>query len=345
MEQKDFHEILKRYRLGQASPEEEKLIDAWYEAMGRQQDTAMSNQDNELEQRYWKNIETHFKKTESKSSELQKSTTVNKTKVLWYSIGIAASVLVAITSFVYLTNTTSAKKELAKEENQAPDTWRRITNTKTSQERITLPDGSNIILEPQSSIRFSSYFNTSVREIYLEGEGFFEVTHNAQKPFIVYANEVTTKVLGTSFTIKAFREDKTVSVAVKTGRVAVFANSGNKPDEKKEIILTPNQQIVFNKNEEKILRRIVEAPQPLLPPEEIKRMYFEEAPLKKIVEAIEKIYGVDIVFEEDLFSSCTLTTSLSGGGLFNRLDIICTAIGAKYTLDGDKIVITGKGCN
>lgn len=345
MEQKDFHEILKRYRLGQASPEEEKLIDEWYEAMAKQQDTAATEPGDELEDRYWTNIEKHFEKKESQSAEPMKSATVNR-KVLWFSIAVAASVLVAVVSFIYFTGKTPADRALAKTETKTPVlTWKQLTNNKNVKERFSLPDGSIVTLGRQSTLKYSPAFNTSVREVYLEGEGFFEVTHNTQKPFIVYANDVTTKVLGTSFTIKAFKEDKTVSVEVKTGRVAVYTNSRNIPAEKKEIVLTPNQQVVYDKYKEKVSKGIVESPQPLLTNEEIKRMYFEEAPVKKILEAVEQVYGVDIVFDEELFSSCTLTTSLSRGDLYNRLDIICTAIGAKYTIKEDKILITGKGCN
>jgi transmembrane sensor len=61
--------------------------------------------------------------------------------------------------------------------------------------------------------------------------------------------------------------------------------------------------------------------------------------------AIEKIYGVRIEYDENKFSSCTLTTALSGGGLYNRMDIITSAIGAKYELKDDRIVIEGAGCN
>ncbi|MBS1566996.1 MAG: DUF4974 domain-containing protein, partial [Bacteroidetes bacterium] len=77
----------------------------------------------------------------------------------------------------------------------------------------------------------------------------------------------------------------------------------------------------------------------------MKRMQFEDAPLAKIFEAMEKIYGVEIVYDKSRFSSCTLTTSLNEGNLYNRLTIICSAISAQYTLEENRIVISGRGCN
>ena len=94
-----------------------------------------------------------------------------------------------------------------------------------------------------------------------------------------------------------------------------------------------------------VARRIVEKPQPMVSAEEMERLRFEEAPLQDVLEAIEKVYGVHIDYDADKFSSCTLTTSVSGGGLYNRMDIITSAIGAHYELKEDRIVISGTGCN
>jgi transmembrane sensor len=149
--------------------------------------------------------------------------------------------------------------------------------------------------------------------------------------------------LGTSFIVKAFPQDKNVTVVVKTGKVSVYATE-DKVNAKREIILTPNQQIVFDENQNKIARKIVEVPLPVLPADEIKRMRFEDASIKEIFEAIEKIYGVEIEFNEALYSSCTLTTTVSEGGLFSKLDIITSAIGAHYVLEENKVVINGTDC-
>lgn len=73
-------------------------------------------------------------------------------------------------------------------------------------------------------------------------------------------------------------------------------------------------------------------------------MRFEDASPKAIFEAIEKVYGVQIVFDDSKFSSCRITTSISDGNLFNRLHIICEVMNATYRLEGDKIVIEGAGC-
>jgi transmembrane sensor len=242
------------------------------------------------------------------------------------------------------TETGETEKQMVLAESAAI-AWTNMANTSDVVQTYDLPDGSNVTLQPNSSLKFSALFNASIREVQLEGEGFFDVIRNKDKPFIVYANDITTRVLGTSFTVRSFSEDKQVTVVVKTGKVSVLTRSSAIPSVTEETILTPNQEIVYNRAEKIVERRIVETPEPIVSEEQIDRMRFEEAPLNEIVEAIERVYGVNIVYDETKFATCILTTSISGRGLFNRMDIITTAIGATYELKEDRIVIRGAGCN
>ncbi len=224
------------------------------------------------------------------------------------------------------------------------ESWQQLKNTGVVSRTHVLSDGSSVTLKPQSAIRFGPDFNTTTRQIYLEGEAFFEVAHDKERPFLVYANGIIAKVLGTSFTVKAFKQDTNVVVSVNTGKVSVYNGQRSAPDQKPEVILTPNKQIIYNRKNEAISKGIVEAPQPVVQPEEIRRIRFEAAPVKEIFEAIEKAYGIEIEFDKTLLS-CRLTTSISDGDLYNRLNIITRAIGAQYTLNEDKIVITGAECD
>lgn len=346
MEQKDFHGILKRYLDGQASAEEEKIIDAGYEAMGKGPHSHLSGlEESELEKRYWSAISARIRGI----SRFPQAGVVPKTSrikmMTWYSIGLAASVLLLVASYFFIIGHKTSAEDTRTQ--NGTDVWTHLENTLSTAQQFDLPDGSHITLAPQSRLNYSSSFNQSRREVFLEGEALFEVHRDKQRPFFVYAKEVTTMVLGTSFNVKAFNEDANITVAVRTGSVSVFTNQAVKSENapENEIILTPNQQIIYNRNEKTIQRRIVEEPRVILSEEKIQRMRFEEAPVKEIFEAIEKAYGVDIVFDAKRFSSCALTTSISDGDIYNRLDIICKAIGAEYTFNENQIVITGPGCN
>src|SRR6266850_5586966 len=340
MQQKDFHLILKNYLLGKATKEEERLIDSWYADLGKDAHSSLNSQEEaELEKHYWSTIAAYMKYGSKKQISA---------KIPWYPIGIAASLLLAFVSLLFALGYRTSEQGIPGGGKQgASFTSKKVVNSGTTPQVLFLPDSSKVLLEPRSRLEFSGSFLQSKREVFLEGEAFFEVSHDVDRPFLVYANNVITKVVGTSFTVKAFQEERSVTVAVRTGKVSVYASQDNKTENVKteEIILTPNQKIVYDRDNRKVSRMIVDTPQLILPAEKVKRMRFEAAPVSEILEAIEKVYGLDIVFDEAKLSSCTLTTSISDGGLFNRLDIICAAIGATYTLKEGQIVVEGTGCN
>jgi hypothetical protein len=333
MEQKDFIAILRKYRQGVATPEEKKLIDDWYSLMGDTVDQDIAD-DSELSQLYRSKIYPHVRKSGNSGV---------RTLLSW-STGIAASILVAVVSYMLITDYRDLRTLPSEKATSVPPSSV-ITNTTQETLIIKLPDNSKVSLEPKSSMKL--LFSGDRRAVYLNGEAFFEVTHNPRLPFFVHANEVTTKVLGTSFIVKAMEDEPRVTVVVKTGKVSVYTNEERKPTSStpREIILTPNQQIVFDKTVKGISKQIVKNPQVIVPKEELKQMRFEEAPVSEIFVALEKAYGVDIEFDEAMFSSCELTTVISDDGLYNRLEIICDAIGTTYKLEEERIVISGAGCS
>ena len=336
MEQNDFLKILRKYIRGEATPEEKNLIDAWYAAMGKDAYDQGSPDDFASQNRYWSTVYAHVKKSK-KENKLKKM-------LPWYSTGIAASILVMIVSYFFLIEPKANNSIAGKKEINA--SWKDVANTTQQPQLIVLPDSTKVTLEPESKLKFSTAFNKTEREVCLEGEAFFEVSHNANLPFLVYANEVTTKVLGTSFIVKAIEREQEITVVVKTGKVTVYTNrnEAKKSLPAEGIILTPNQQIVYDKKEKEISKMLVKAPKVILPEEEVRRMRFEEVPVTEIFKALEKAYGVDIEFDEAIFSSCELTTVISSDDIYSRLNIICDAIGTSYTLKEDRIVIKSSGC-
>ncbi|WP_298362329.1 FecR family protein [Runella sp.] len=219
---------------------------------------------------------------------------------------------------------------------------------------VTLADGSSIFLNPKSRISYSKTFNEgSKREVYLSGEAFFEVAKNPTKPFFVYANELVTKVLGTSFNVRAFPEDKNVIVKVRTGRVAVTVAkkiSGQQSISTREvegIVLLPNQQAVLSRQEIRLVKSLVENPTLLSVTTPTPMRYsfvFEAARASDVFNMIEKAYGIDIVFDEEVFSKCQFTADLTDESLYEKLDIICKSIEANYQVLDAQVIISGKGC-
>lgn len=337
MTQKMFKEILDKYLQGACTEAEQKFIDRWFENLHN--DTLITLSENEaLEARMLIAVR----------KRIFQSTL--PTETLWikrpWRLAAAAVVTLAMLAFAFAGLKPDMASLFADSGKHNIHSRIEVKNDSPEPLAVFLPDGSAITLQNGSSIQYDSIFVNATREVYLEGEAFFHVQRDEKRPFLVYANDVVTKVLGTSFTIIAFDQDENVTVKVKTGKVMVYTSSKKQTDiePSAENILTPNQQIVFNRSEKKTARSLVEQPETIVPMDEVKHMHFEEAPVTEIWKALEKIYGMKINFDEAAFAKCTLTTSIAEGGIYNRLDIICKAIGATYTLEEDQIRITGAGC-
>ena len=215
---------------------------------------------------------------------------------------------------------------------------------------IKLSDGSLIILKSGSRISYAPTFTGSSRNVYLSGEAFFEVAKNPEKPFLIYTNGLITKVMGTSFVIRAYPSDPQVTVEVKTGRVAVFAQSEPGSQEKiinrklEGIVLLPNQRVVYEREEVRLAKSLVENPQIVPGPSAKTRFEFDDTPVPEVFDRLEKVYGVDIAYDEDLLASCPLTATLTDQPLFEKLDVICRVIEARYEVIDGQIIIYSRGC-
>jgi ferric-dicitrate binding protein FerR (iron transport regulator) len=115
-----------------------------------------------------------------------------------------------------------------------------------SKSLVTLPDNSSIWMNAGSKLRYSSAFNKTEREVFIEGEAYFKVSQNKEKPFLVKSSAVTLKVLGTSFNIKAYPEEDNVETTVESGSVQVLRNVKGQLMDK--LILTSGQKATVIKS-------------------------------------------------------------------------------------------------
>ncbi len=341
MTQQEFQSVLRRYRQGLCSPAEEKIINEWYDSIGQDIELDVENCEDEVfQKRYWSQISNHI----GRSKPL-------KTKSIIFSpwsYASAAVIILSLVSFIYLFATSqSERSNIFSSSNSLRVDTKEVQNTGLIPEEILLQDGSRITLQRGSKVSYSEPFNSSKREVYLEGEAFFEVAKDPAHPFLVYTNEVTTKVLGTSFFVRANKGEKEIVVIVRTGKVMVYAQH-SESDEKstthlREVVVIPNQQVVYNRKNESVEKKLVEKPQLVLEQPTFK-MNYSNTPVADIFAALEESYGVAIQFDKEALSSCTLTTDLSEEGLYERIEIICNALGASYSTLNTAIVIEAKGC-
>ncbi len=115
-----------------------------------------------------------------------------------------------------------------------------------SRSKLILPDSSVVWLNADSRITYHNNFNTDKREVNLEGEAFFDVRHDVQRPFIVHTSGIDIKVLGTAFNVKSYASDETIEATLLRGSIEVVRkNDPNAP----KVILRPHEKLVFSKEE------------------------------------------------------------------------------------------------
>ncbi|QMW04690.1 FecR family protein [Spirosoma foliorum] len=227
---------------------------------------------------------------------------------------------------------------------------REIRNTTNASQLVRLPDGSKVTLYRGSQISFPRSFTTHQREVFLVGEAFFEIVRRPKQPFMVYTDQLTTKVLGTSFTVRAYPNDKEAKVIVRTGKVSVFKTPpagklGELSESEPALILTPNQQVTFQEQDRRLERSLVALPEPIATTTgQPQTMVFEHTPVVTVFKKLEVAYGIVINYDADLLTGCELTAEFGPESLFEKLDLICRATGSRYEVIDAQVVIYSKGC-
>lgn len=121
-----------------------------------------------------------------------------------------------------------------------------LTTPVGGQYKLTLPDGSTVWLNAESSLQYPIHFDGQLRQVILEGEAFFEVAHNASQPFIVQTANQHINVLGTSFNVKAYTNEQRTTTTLLTGLVKITMDSKEQraPGSERSVMLYPNQQAI-----------------------------------------------------------------------------------------------------
>lgn len=213
----------------------------------------------------------------------------------------AAAILLAVGLFAYYGSQVSSEE---------PDIGiRELVAREGERATYVLNDSTRIMLHAGSRLEVPLNFNIDKREIHLEGEAYFEVTHDPAKPFIVRSRDAYTRVLGTKFLVQAWSgKDDHVEVVVSEGKVALGNNSSGDTGTTSEAIVTRNQKGVLSGSEGVAVTDNVDLEWYLGWTED--RMYFDNRPLSEILPRLERWYDVDIKTADREIASKTLTAEI-----------------------------------
>jgi len=342
-----FRELLIRYVNGTASTEEKALIDHWYELLYDNNLPALKPEElDTIEQEIWAHIEQAGNITVPDTIAPTIDRAVRRKRFYYISAAAITTGLVLWGGLLFF----SSPKTFTYEESRQQNKLTESVNSSTAPQKITLKDGSYVILQPASKIAYAQTGDPAKREVYLEGAAFFHVAKDPARPFYVYANELVTKVLGTSFDVQAFPHDKTIRVIVHTGKVTVYQRKNNQAEQElvksTATIITPNQQVLFNRQQASLIKSITVQPHSLLTSESKSnsQQAFTDAPASDVLMAIQKAYGITIVYDEELMKHCSFTGVFTNESFFERINLVCKAIEATYEQADGQVIITGHDC-
>ena len=201
-----------------------------------------------------------------------------------------------------------------------------------------LPDGTSVTLNTGSTLEYSKEFEKDKRLVKLKGEAYFNVSHDATKPFIIAADDIMVEVLGTKFYVNTNNTNGKVEIILTSGKVAVYHK--DKPNER--VILEPGEKIELSKNQEESNKTINEDENYLA--WKTKKMIFTDEPLAEIVQTLNKVYRSNIQLKNKNIANCKITATFDNQSLDAVLNVIEATVDVKINKTSEKIEISGIGC-
>lgn len=237
-----------------------------------------------------------------------------------FPVWIAAAVSVTILAFGWF---------IFKTEWNNPEQIQIATTNNTGE--TTLPDGTKVFLNYNSSISYPESFVGDLRSVTLKGEAFFDVKPDASHPFVIDANGTQVRVLGTSFNVKAYKKEL-VRVDVKTGKVRVSKND-------KKIELVKGQSAEVLNDTLKSMRADVNTMG-----YKTQVFDFNATNLGDVVNTLREGYHSDIRLSNEKLAQCRLTISFQKEPLDATLSVIAETLELHLRKEGKIYWLEGKGC-
>lgn len=217
----------------------------------------------------------------------------------------------------------------------AKATYTEWTTPVAKQRKLILPDSTVIWLNAGSRIRFPEKFDGGKREIDLEGEGFFEVKRDAERPFIIHSGDISTQVLGTSFNIKAYPKER-LTVSVATGKVHVGDADGD------GVFLVAGQAVKYT-NDQGFSSVIQTDPQS----DAAWRngiLNFDNVPLSEAIHMLERWYGKKVILENRKMEQCMIAGQHTNESFENVIRSLQFILHFEYRYTPEGVVIAGEAC-
>jgi transmembrane sensor len=325
MKRNDFKKFIPKYLLKRKYDRDEELIAHYFEAIQKQEqpEEVVAVEDEFDSQGVYDRI---MERTQAKYKHRR------FTKNIWFA---AASVTLFFVLSVFVYRHQPAVLEFID-----PVVLRERVAARGQMKQFTLTDGTRVWLNADSKLSYPEKFRGGTRDVTLSGEAYFEVKHDERKPFIIHTLHTTTQVLGTTFNVSAYQENKNIEITVVTGKVGVRASGSS--ERENVLFVTPNQQAVYDKARNTLHRNLVGNALETIAWKEGKLNY-RSTLLPEIIAELQRKYNVDIHTGKNL-NTCTLSVDFNDEPLNKVLNILAELVQGKVDYKDGYYILKGKGC-
>ncbi len=330
------HRKIEKYFNGTATGEEVKTILKWFQSAEGQ---AFLDRKFDKDYHNVKHLQSTFQMHQNPVeayerivSSIESTGKIRKLKTrrgysssIWTAAAVIIMLIVSVTVVtIYINGFSSGTEEQAKQVASSSYT------TGQEQRRLTLADGSRIRVGSQSKIEVFDESSIGKREIILDGQAFFEVTHNPDRAFVVHAGNAKIEVLGTAFNVR--RNDRNnIYVAVLDGTVAMELNG----DTSERVVLENNMLGIYDSATGSVIPKDVDVNNYISWMHG--RIIFNSTPFLEVVQQLEYIYDVQSEVADDRLYEMQLTSNFSEISLENVIQVISEGLDISYELDDDVI--------
>ncbi|NDW08442.1 FecR family protein [Dysgonomonas sp. 520] len=322
MKKKDVSKIIKKYLSGRFLPETEERVQKWIikEDNIEEKERASLEYWDELEESENSETYTALNRVNERIGYSRQAPTIPLYKKIRRIAAVLLPLFILAGGYLYYQSIRSNLIEIkvAYGENK----------------HLFLPDSSEIWLNAGTTIKYPKKFKGDERSIYLDGEAYFSVKRNEQKPFVVQTEKISVKVLGTKFNVKAYVNDEKIITTLTSGKVEVSTNNESH-------ILKPNEQLSYDRSTSSI--DIVEVSSDETDSWLSGQLVFNDSSLKDILLALERRFDISITNNTAIPASKLYTVKfLRNETPEEVLNILQEVVGFTYLRQGRNIILTSK---
>ncbi|MCW0484557.1 FecR family protein [Gaoshiqia sediminis] len=195
--------------------------------------------------------------------------------------------------------------------------YQEISSPSGVRSKVTLPDGTKVWLNAESTIQYSIPFERKTREVKLIGEAFFDVTKNPESPLEVKFNQLIVRVLGTQFNVKAFTDDQQVEVVLKEGSILL---ENDRKGSKRQVYLKPDQQWVFDKTSRTAVLKEVDADEHIAWHQN--RLFLNQTSMADLAKQLERWYNIKVEIKDQELYKYKFTTVFDNEPLYRVIELL-----------------------